>query len=400
MPDPAPESLSPVVEPVVRATGVERAPAAPEAGVALCLSGGGYRASVFHLGALLRLKQLGLLGKLRRVSSVSGGSITAAALGQNWGRLDLDSTDTDDLIEHVVDPVRKLCGLTIDAFAIGWGTFNPFSTISEQVAGYYRQYLFGDATLQDLPADPPRFVINATNVMTGSLWRFSRPYMGDYQVGLIDSPTTSLATAVAASSAFPPFLSPLPLALSPGDFKASTLGEFGAEPYTRKAVLTDGGVYDNLGLETAWKRFDTVLVSDGGRKMSPDPAPSDDWARHSRRLLDLLQHQTSNLRRRQVIESFERFQRDGEASLARDGRKGAYWGVQTNIASYGLADALDCPHDVTTELANIDTRLAALDEAQQERLINWGYAVCDAAVRKHFPQAGAPARKFPYDRGV
>ena len=162
---------------------------------------------------------------------------------------------------------------------------------------YYRKFLFGDHTLQDLPADPPRIVLNATNVKTGSLWRFSRPYMGDYQVGLIAAPTTPLAVAVAASSAFPPFLSPLRLELSPDRFTPETLGpEFGCEPYTTEAVLTDGGVYDNLGLETAWKHYQTILVSDGGRKMAADPEPANDWGRHSRRLIDLLQNQTSNLR--------------------------------------------------------------------------------------------------------
>ena len=52
----------------------------PEDGIALCLSGGGYRAMLFHLGTLWYLNDAGYLGKLARVSSVSGGSITAALL--------------------------------------------------------------------------------------------------------------------------------------------------------------------------------------------------------------------------------------------------------------------------------------------------------------------------------
>ena len=55
--------------------------APPEPGIALCLSGGGYRAMLFHVGCLWRLNQLGLLGRLNRISSVSGGSITAGVLG-------------------------------------------------------------------------------------------------------------------------------------------------------------------------------------------------------------------------------------------------------------------------------------------------------------------------------
>src|SRR5213594_2666876 len=49
-------------------------------GIGLCLSGGGFRATLFHLGALRRLNEFGILAKLRTISSVSGGSITAAHL--------------------------------------------------------------------------------------------------------------------------------------------------------------------------------------------------------------------------------------------------------------------------------------------------------------------------------
>src|SRR5713226_3113267 len=59
----------------------------PTTGIGLCLSGGGYRAMLFHLGALWRLNEFGMLSKLDRISSVSGGSITAGVLGMNWSQL-------------------------------------------------------------------------------------------------------------------------------------------------------------------------------------------------------------------------------------------------------------------------------------------------------------------------
>ena len=62
----------------------------PEPGTALCLSGGGYRAMLFHVGALWRLNEAGYLPKLERVSSVSGGSITAGVLGLAWPKLGFD----------------------------------------------------------------------------------------------------------------------------------------------------------------------------------------------------------------------------------------------------------------------------------------------------------------------
>jgi NTE family protein len=48
------------------------------------------------------------------------------------------------------------------------------------------------------------------------------------------------------------------------------------------------------------------------------------------------------------------------------------------------------------DLARLPTRLKAVEATQQEQLINWGYAVCDAAMRAHVvPGLPAPAN-FPY----
>src|SRR4029077_7132227 len=93
--------------------------------------------------------------------------------------------------------------------------------VSDRVARAYEEYLFGTATLQDLP-DTPRFVINATNVQSGALWRFMKPYMRDYRVGEVPKPTVALSQAVAASSAFPPVLSPVELVLDPNAFTPNT----------------------------------------------------------------------------------------------------------------------------------------------------------------------------------
>ena len=366
-----------------------------EDGIALCLSGGGYRAMLFHVGALWRLNELGFLARLRRVSSVSGGSITAAVLGSRWGALGFGADGVArGFGSQVVAPVRHLAGKTIDQGSVLGGLLTPGATISDRIAGAYRKHLFGGATLQALPAEPgPRFVINATNVQTGSLWRFSKPFMGDYRVGLVRDPDVELAVAVAASSAFPPMLSPLRLAVDPRRFAADTAGPLHAEPYTSQVVLSDGGVYDNLGLETAWKRYHTVLVSDGGGQMAPDPAPDGDWARHSLRINALIDNQVRSLRKRQVIEGF-----------AAGRRAGAYWGIRSHVADYGPLDgSLACPPERTSVLAQTKTRLAAMDAELQERLINWGYAICDVAMRRWVvgDGAAAPAPAFPYPvRGV
>src|SRR5690606_1846872 len=189
----------------VHATPEDEPGGGPESGLGICLSGGGYRAMLFHVGALWRLYDSGLLKRATRISSVSGGSITAAQLALSWQKLSFDPGSAgNDFVQHVVTPIRGLANETIDGDALIFGIALP-GRVSDRIAAAYAEHLFGEATLQDLP-DEPRFVINATNVQSGVLWRFSKPYMRDYRVGKVEKPTITLARAVAASSAFPPVL--------------------------------------------------------------------------------------------------------------------------------------------------------------------------------------------------
>src|SRR3954453_20623225 len=90
-----------------------------EPGTALCLSGGGYRAMLFHAGALWRLNELGYLPKLDRISSVSGGSITAAMLGRRWARLRFDAGGVGQAFTaELVAPLRGLASRTIDRASV------------------------------------------------------------------------------------------------------------------------------------------------------------------------------------------------------------------------------------------------------------------------------------------
>jgi len=120
-------------------------------GIGLCHSGGGYRAMLFHLGALWRLNELGYLPKLARVSSVSGGSITAGVLGMHWKKLAFDGAGVSPhFTEIVVAPIRRLASVTTDQWAIIGGIVTPGATISDKVANAYRKYLFHD----DAPRTP------------------------------------------------------------------------------------------------------------------------------------------------------------------------------------------------------------------------------------------------------
>jgi NTE family protein len=355
--------------------------------ISLCMSGGGYRAMVFHLGALLRLNEVGYLGKLDRISSVSGGSITAGVLALHWNELGVTPDAPAPRFSIVMDEVRKLAGKTIDVESILKGLLLPGS-VSSKVQADYDAELFHGATLQDLP-DSPTFVINATSVQSAVLFRFTKRYMADYRVGIVNRPRLPLAAAVAASSAFPPVLSPAVIDFQKYNcvFEPGSGMDLEKEPFTSHAVLTDGGVYDNLGLETVWKTYRTVLVSDGGGHIAPEGEPHHDWLLHGYRILDLVDNQVRSLRKRQLIASYQ----SGD-------RSGTYWGIRTDISNYEV-NSLPCPADQTLRLAELPTRLKALSQAEQECLINWGYAVTDAALRAHvIPGLALPAG-FPFARG-
>src|SRR5437762_1133561 len=132
---------------------VQEVPAAPDGeealdrprdAVALCLSGGGYRAMLFHVGALWRLNELAYLPKLDRVSSVSGGSIAAGALAAAWPNLLFDADGVATNFEHeITRPVRRLSHKTIDIWAILLGILLPGS-IGNRCAAAYRRHLLGD----------------------------------------------------------------------------------------------------------------------------------------------------------------------------------------------------------------------------------------------------------------
>jgi NTE family protein len=119
--------------------------------------------------------------------------------------------------------------------------------------------------------------------------------------------------------------------------------------------------------------------------MEAEPDPDHDWGRHLFRVLSTIDNQVRSLRKRQCVEAFK----------ARE-REGAYWGIRSDVADFHLADALPAPHDATMALATLSTRLARLDDVVQERLINWGYAACDAGMRAHVDHALPAPAGYPY----
>jgi NTE family protein len=339
---------------------------------------------LFHAGTLWRLNQAGFLPKLDRVSSVSGGSITAGVLALRWRDLTFDGAGVaGNFVPAVVAPLRAFANKTIDVPAVLCGALVPRLTINDMLARSYRR-LFRDHTLADLQTRP-EFVFDATSLQSGDLWRFSNKAEGDWRVGTRRAPNTKLANVVAASSAFAPMLSPALLSYRDGELQPGSDSEVNSAPYTSRVVLVDGGVYDNLGLEAVWNRYERVLISDAGGHMCNVSKPTAFWPLQMFRVLSVIDNQVRDLRKRQAVLSFV------------DGRRtGAYWGIRSHVRDFGLADPIVDPTDVDVRaLAEIKTRLARMSQAIQEQLINWGYVMCDTAMRAHFDPSQRPG-ELPY----
>jgi NTE family protein len=128
--------------------------------------------------------------------------------------------------------------------------------------------------------------------------------------------------------------------------------------------------------------------------MQPEESIAFDWARQAMRVGAVVDNQVRSLRKRQLVEGCQREPR-------RTG--GAFWSIRSDPVNYDSPPgSLDAPRAAVLELASIKTRLAKLEDALQERLINWGYAICDTAMRRWAIPEGArpPASAFPYERGI
>jgi NTE family protein len=356
-------------------------PVEKRSGVALCLSGGGYRAALFHLGALRRLNEVGLLARLDAISSVSGGSIISGHLADRilpWP----SAGPVADWETRVAAPFRAFTSRNIRTAPL-LARLQPrnwlrSSTAVETLAQEYESRLTS-LTLSQLP-DHPDFVFCATDMSFGVNWIFEHSGIGDYMAGFLrPAPAWPVARAVAASSCFPPVFDPLPVGLAPGELHNGKASGPARDALVQNLTLTDGGVYDNMGLEPVWKRSAVVLVSDGGAVFDyqADPNPFARLLRYTA----IVGNQARAIRKRWLIANFL----SGDLS-------GAYWGIGSTTEHYeggtapGYSEAL-----VDGVIAPIRTDLDAFSFAEAAVLENHGYLLAEAAVARHVAHLADPA---------
>lgn len=270
--------------------------------IGVALSGGGYRAAAYHIGTLRVLNKLGVLDNVDVISSVSGGSITAAYYALNKDCYEsFEKSFIEKLQTGVMTCVWLLLAFTIISIilisgVIGcaiylklseiwlsvfisslifvcivvyillrWYNYMPISYIISQK---YDKLFFEKKTLKDLP-ESPLLTINATNIATNLPFNFSRNYMGEYiyridNKSIFKAESFPISRAVMASSCVPYGFTPITID------KRYLLNDYSeCAKHPEPPLLVDGGIYDNQGAHKLSERkskfhADLIIVSDAG----------------------------------------------------------------------------------------------------------------------------------------
>ena len=207
--------------------------------IAIALSGGGVRAAVFHLGILGRLAEDGLLEKITRISTVSGGTLVTGLVysitGNKW------PTSVVFLKECLIQARHYLTETDIQSNALFRGIvkLGYFIPGGAKVISKSIQDCWGvSGSLNDIPPEP-RWVLNATTFESGKNWRFiSQRRMGDYVVNYVEKPNIPLTDAMVASAAYPGLIGPLVLSTKKFSwFKFKGQNQINTQPMFKNCIF-------------------------------------------------------------------------------------------------------------------------------------------------------------------
>lgn len=247
----------------------------------LALSGGGSRAIAFHLGCLRALHAAGVLDKVNVISAVSGGSVIAAMYvysddsfssfdsrvctllrkgiqGNILSRfLHLDFLLGSACTTLVAGTSAVVADLTREVLIAGWRKFaksrgqlpawlsRMYSPIPRWVSRtnalekILDNLVFHGITMASTRRKQVDIVVNACELRTATAFRFGSKESSSWRFGKIDGNNVKVSRAVAASAAYPVLLPALDV-----EFKFETKS---GEKKQKRVILTDGGIYDNLG---------------------------------------------------------------------------------------------------------------------------------------------------------
>jgi NTE family protein len=235
--------------------------------ILLSFSGGGTRAAAFAYGVMQELKNTNIamggrtpriLDHVKAISSVSGGSFTAAYYGLNGD--EIFETFESDFLRADLDKHLELVLINPTV----WATK---TSRTDKAIEYYEEHIFHNGTFADMvKPGRPMIVINATDLSHGTRFSFIQDY---FNLLCSDLSSFSVARAVTASSAVPIFFEPVVVknfsgcdgdailkemaaraANQEGDaaLLIDRLGSYGDKEQRKFIHFVDGGLVDNLGL--------------------------------------------------------------------------------------------------------------------------------------------------------
>lgn len=262
----------------------------------ISLSGGGYRATAFHLGTLKKLHGMNILGKTKVISTISGGSIAGAYyclhtddfkkfVSSLYEKLQTKNVITKVLLSWTF--IQLLIVAAVFLVPAFYFLFTPYAwlfpilfvafiivimkyqfyifPVSKRIEQVYDQFFYNNKTLGELP-ETPVLVIGATNLQTARAFTFSKKWMQDSTYQYMEPRITfqaeyfPLSRAVMASSCVPFAFTPIAI-----DKKYFTNKNDAKRIHP---VLVDGGVYDNQGIHKIMQKgqyaCDIVITSDAG----------------------------------------------------------------------------------------------------------------------------------------
>ena len=378
--------------------------------IGLALSGGGFRASIFHLGVIRRLEELGIMKYVHAISAVSGGSIIAAyyviemekrlrrrraELGENPERLDEVRLqifeEIADCFFQALDHNLRSRALVFSPFyhPILWiKSYWPTLSRSDIMQKEYDKWFYHDATLDHLPAAAlphdktssevgnlsfvftgPTVVLNTTSLLTGERKGFERKSASRIrELNRVNQNILKLSRVVGASSGVPGLFPP-----------TTILGD----------KLVDGGVADNQGIDVLVSLdriltgdkdgsardhddFDVLLVSDASGHMEPVHRLKDRAFVVMNRTLSIFQFQI----RRKMLKILQLWQ-------------GSVGGCEFAFVHLfmNLKDRLNptprVPSEYIPALGKIRTDLDQFSFIEREALMYHGYTLIDAQIKEH-----------------
>lgn len=359
--------------------------------IGLTLSGGGFRATFAAVGVVRYLADCGLLGDVRYVSSVSGGSVANGMLATRWPSLREAGYSSASVDQHVTEPLAHRVqrrSLKWKLIRNVWRAAGP-STRTDLLAWAFDDWFFDGAQLEKL--DPEcRWIFNTANLTTGVRFAFERELLGDYVTGHAPTRGTGLrvATAVAASAAVPGAFAPLTV-------RGVKFPCGGRVP----PKLVDGGAYDNTGLEALdgdnYQHVFTISINAGGVFVTGAYGKIP-LVRDLARSNSLLYRQSTGLRTRWMVDRFQAWPKTPGVAVPRYARRGALFALGTSIKREGApAPFLDFvaahpehrTHD-GKDLAYVPTVFDRIEPKLLERLVYRGWWLTGATLARWHPGFG------------